>query len=95
MNRYRIDRQARADLEEIFDYIAHDNRSAAGRLMQQFKERFRLLAAHPLMGQSRPELAPNLRSVTVGNYVIYYRPIDREIEIARVIHAARDVDSLF
>jgi toxin ParE1/3/4 len=66
MNRYRIDFQARTDLEEIFDYVARDNRPAASRLMGQFKERFRLLAAHPLMGQSRPELAPNLRSFSVG-----------------------------
>jgi toxin ParE1/3/4 len=95
MNRFRIDHQAQADLEEIFDYIARNNCSAASRLMLQFKERFRLLAGHPLMGQSRPELAPNLCSFTLGNYVIYYRPMKRGIEVARVLHAARDIDIVF
>jgi toxin ParE1/3/4 len=47
------------------------------------------------MGQQRPELAANLRSYSVGNYVIFYRPVQKGIEIARVIHAARDIGAQF
>ncbi len=95
MRRYRLDRDARTDLYEIHDYVARDNLSAADRLIDTFKERLRLLAAQPLIGQLRPELAPDLRSFAVGNYVIFYRPAENGIEIARVIHGARDVDRLF
>jgi hypothetical protein len=30
------------------------------------------------------------RSFSVGNYVIFFRPIDSGIEVARVIHGSRD-----
>ncbi len=46
-------------------------------------------------GIARPELAAGLRCYSVGNYVIYYRPAKDGIEVARVLHGARDVDRLF
>jgi toxin ParE1/3/4 len=47
------------------------------------------------MGQLRQDLAANLRSFSVGNYVILYRPTRTGIDVARVIHAARDIGALF
>lgn len=47
------------------------------------------------MGRTRPELLSNLRSIPIGNYVIYYIPRQRGIEIVRVLHGSRDLDSLF
>jgi toxin ParE1/3/4 len=38
---------------------------------------------------------PALRSLSVGNYLIFYRPLADGIEIVRVLHGARDIDSLF
>ena len=63
-------------------------RAAATRLISEFKKRFRLLASQPLMGERRPDLAADLRSFSVGSYVILYRPTQGGIEIARVIHGA-------
>jgi toxin ParE1/3/4 len=93
MKRFRLDTDARADLISIHKYIASDNRTAADRLIHQLKQKFRLLATQPLIGQDRPELAENLRSFSVGNYVVLYRPAQNGIEVARVIHAARDIGS--
>jgi len=95
MKRYRLDIEAKQDLASIHRYVASDNRAAADRLIDSLKQKFHLLAAQPLIGQLRPELAPDLRSFCVGNYVIFYRPGRGGIQIARVIHAARDVDSQF
>ena len=47
------------------------------------------------MGRSRPELAPDLRSFPVGNYMIYYQTLVDGIEIVRIISAARDFDAIF
>jgi toxin ParE1/3/4 len=58
-------------------------------------EKFVLLPGQPLLGRLRPELALNLRSFPVDNHVIFYRPIDAGIEVARVLHGARDIDALF
>ena len=35
--------------------------------------------------------AANLRSFSVGHYVVLYRPVQNGIEVARVIHSARDI----
>ncbi len=43
------------------------------------------------LGKSVEELAPNLRFVPLGNYLIFYRPTDGGIEIVRLLHGARDV----
>lgn len=57
-------------------------------LFIEFKQTFHLLGSQPLMGQSREDLAANLRSFSVGNYVILYRPAQSGIKVARVLHAA-------
>jgi toxin ParE1/3/4 len=36
------------------------------------------------MGRARPELAPDLRSFPVGNYVVFYRPMPAGIILVRV-----------
>jgi len=95
MSPYRLSRQAEADVDAIYDYVAEANRSAADRLSFAFERKFRLLASQPLLGQLRPDLAPNLRCFTLGNYVIFYRSEGREVEIVRVIHGARDIQALF
>jgi toxin ParE1/3/4 len=47
------------------------------------------------MGVSRDELLPSLRSLTVGNYVIFYLPLLDGIEVVRVLPGMRDLDALF
>jgi plasmid stabilization system protein ParE len=57
MNHYRVSDTARADLDEIWDYIARDNIDAADRLIHAIVSRFRMLAIQPEAGRSRKELA--------------------------------------
>ena len=47
------------------------------------------------MGRNRPDLAPELRSFPVDNYIIFYRPISEGIQVIRVLHGARDIPPLF
>lgn len=95
MSRYRLGPGVRGDLKSIAEYIAQDNRPAAGRLQQLFLSRFSLLADNPLMGEARPDLASAIRMTTVGNYVILFRPAGRGVEIVQVVHAARDLRAVF
>ena len=46
------------------------------------------------MGRSRPELARNVRSFPVGKYVIFYVALVDGVEVVRVLHGARDIDSI-
>lgn len=53
-----------------------------------------MLAATPKAGRSRPELEPSMRSFVVGNYLVFYRVCPDGIEVARVLHGHRDLQSL-
>jgi toxin ParE1/3/4 len=85
---------AAEDLEAIHDYIAIDNPQAALHFVHRLESRCRVVAEMPQLGRLRPELLPNLRSLPLGRYVIYYRPIDGGAEVLRVLHSARDVHRL-
>ena len=86
--------QAGEDLLRIWEYIAQDNEEAADRFLDRVDEACKMLANNSLSGMHRAELAEGLRSLPVGNYLIFYRPIEQGIEVIRVLHGARDVDAL-
>ena len=86
--------EAENDLDEIWGYIAQDNPDNADRFLDRIQERFLALADFPQMGTSRDELKAGLRSQPVGNYLIFYFPLADGIEVVRVLHGARDVESL-
>ena len=86
---------ARDDLHEIWEYITQDNIEAAERLVNRIEELGQLLAQHPHLGRRREELAAGLRSFPMGRYLVFYRPIEDGIEIVRVLHASRDIDTIF
>ena len=87
--------QARSDLIGIGLYIGADNPSAADHFLDVLEAKLHLLAAHPELGQPRPELATCLRSFVVRNYVLFYRPMKDGIELIRVLHSAREIDAMF
>ena len=95
MARADVSARAQADYDEIIDYVARDKPQAALRLSKTLQAKIELLAQRPLLGDRRPELASELRSATVGRYVIYYRPVSEGIEVVRILAGERDVRSQF
>jgi toxin ParE1/3/4 len=93
--RVRFLPEARADLHQIWDYIAEDDVEAATRLVDLVEEKCTLLARSPDVGRVRDELAPGLRSFPVGKYAIFYRRAKGGIEIVRVLSGWRDIPALF
>jgi toxin ParE1/3/4 len=83
MNQFRVSDAARADLDEIWFYIAQDNPETVDKFVHALVSRFPRLASMPEIGRQREELAARLRSFPVGNYVILYRPMESGVEIAR------------
>ena len=57
-------------------------------------DRFAILARFPEMGQACRDVREDLRQFSIGSYVIFYRPTEAGVEIARVVSGARDTDSL-
>ena len=93
----RIERTdlAERDLEEIFDHLEDHGPASAARFAKSFREKAEALARMPEMGRARNELAPDLRSFTVGRYLLFYRPIEDGILVIRVAHGSRDLPALF
>ena len=95
MRRIRFAQAVALDLEEIYDYIAADNGEAAERLMVRMQDRWRSLLSNPGIGSRRDELQKGMRSITEGNYVIFYQATAEDLEIVRVLHASRDIPKIF
>lgn len=95
MIQLRIADQAKADLMDIWSYIAQDNEQAADILSDRIADKFEQLLTLPGMGRERRDIGPGLRSFLQESYVIFYRLIDDGIEIVRVLHGARDIENLF
>ncbi len=87
--------RAQLDLFEIWEFIAEDSVTAADRFLDKIGEKCTFLASFPEAGESRPEFGNEVRVFPVGNYVIFYRPTENGIEVARVLHGGRDFDALF
>ena len=85
---------ARADLLDIWNYVADDSPANADRLLDTINKQCQMLARFPQMGRARNELCASLRSFPVGNYVIFYREVSKGIEIIRVLHGARDIEGI-
>jgi toxin ParE1/3/4 len=94
MTRFRLSRQAKADLEAIAAYIGDRNPSAAVQELRKLHEKFAVLGKNPLMGELRQELPKSPRSFTAGNHVILYKQAISGIEVARVVHASRDIGTI-
>ena len=87
--------EAESDLDEIWWYIAQDSPHNADRFLDRIQERCSALADFPQMGTRRDELKAGLRSQPVGNYLIFYFPLEDGADIVRILHGSRDIESLF
>jgi toxin ParE1/3/4 len=83
--------RARLDLIEVWSYVAGDSEAAADRLLDRIESALAMLSETPFAGRARPELAADLRSFPVGNYVLFYRPLSVGIELVRVLSGYRDI----
>ena len=92
---------ARRDIADIAAYIERESQSRA--VAEAFIEKItdyceRLATPSTMMGRPRPELRPQYRSVTFGNYVIFLRYSDEagprnHLYIIHILHGARDLDA--
>jgi toxin ParE1/3/4 len=95
--RVLLRRRAQVDLEEHAEYIALDRPMAAARFLEAVEKNLNELAELPLQGSPRRFASSTLKNVRswavsgFGNFLIFYRPTARGIEVVRVLHSARDL----
>ncbi len=81
----------RSDLLDIWEFVADDDETTADGVLDRIEAALIVLAGNPFAGRARPELAYKLRSFSIGNYAIFYRPIDGGIDVVRVLSGYRDI----
>ena len=87
--------RALSDLAEIWAYVAEGSSDQADGFVDLIDSKFQALSRRPGMGRRRRELAPDIRSLTVGRYVVFYLSLSSGIEVVRVLHGSRDIESIF
>jgi toxin ParE1/3/4 len=63
------------DLEEIGDYIAHDNPIRARTFVAELRAHCEKICLNSAGYRLRPEVSDDLRSCAHGNYVIFLSPL--------------------
>ena len=86
---------AEADLIDIALYIAQDNPARAATFTEALQAACLKLGDGPGIGRARPELGDGIRMLPSGNYLVFYRVQRVSVRIERILHRARDIDSLF
>lgn len=101
MPRLIVRERAKADVDDIADFIATGSIDAALRFYQAARDAFNLLAEFPGAGgrtaMADPDFA-ELRTWPITgfrNYLVCYLPRADGVEVLRVIHGARDVYRVF
>jgi plasmid stabilization system protein ParE len=86
---------AARDLNEIWDYLANDSIEAADRVLTALEKALRGLSKNPGKGHRREDLADSQhRFFLVYSYLIVYRAETKPLQVIRVLHASRDVQTL-
>lgn len=88
---------AETDMQNIFDYIAQDNKLKAFEIIDIFEDKFELLARFPNSGHSKPYFVKrNIRMCIVAkHYQIIYHVKSDTVYILRVLTGYQDVCKLF
>jgi plasmid stabilization system protein ParE len=95
MSGYVLMRLAKADIFDIWSYIADDNEEAADRVEQAIYDACAFVAEAPARGHSRPDITiRSLRFWTrtrYPNYSVVYRPETSPLEIVAVMQGKRNL----
>jgi plasmid stabilization system protein ParE len=95
MKRFVLTPRAKQDVNDIWEYIADDSIEAADRVLDALDNAMVKLAKSPGIGHWREELTDKRhRFFLVYSYLIVYRHETKPLQIIRVLHAARDVQSI-
>lgn len=95
MTRFILTPSAGQDLEDIWNYLARDSVGLANRVLKALEQAIRKLAKHQGLGHFREDLADRRHKFfLVYSDLIVYRPGTNPLQVIRVVHAARDIQSL-
>lgn len=90
-----LSEKATIDLLSVYRYVAERDAKAAEAIIQNLDEKLQHLAIFPFLGRERNSLAAGLRSLVIGEQIIFYVINEEIITVIRIIHTHMDVDVEF
>jgi toxin ParE1/3/4 len=88
---YDFHPEVRRDLDEIWDFIAADNPTAADRVIAEIISAIDARVSFPSSGYRRPDLTSRpLRFIIVREYLIAYAPDQKPLWVIAVMHGRRN-----
>jgi len=96
MPRVIIRPRAERDLIDAFDFIAErSGEQRAITVLQRIERKMQAQAHYPEAAQRRDELRPDLRSVAVSGYIVFFFPLPDGMRVSRVLYGKRDIEGSF
>jgi toxin ParE1/3/4 len=90
------------DLFDQADYLAkHQTLQSGLRFLRAAEKTFPLLASQPQLGARTEYRSSHLYGMRMfpikrfPNHLVFYRVVEDGVEIVRVLHGARDIETLF
>src|SRR5260221_14221916 len=95
MASYSLSPSAHDDLDGIHSYIAEDDVENADLFIDDVLLRLQMLAKKLKAGRVWDRAAHERRVFPFKRYLIFYIETKDGIDVSRIIHGARDIDSIF
>ena len=94
MAEIRWTEEAASWLEDIYNYIAKDDRQAASNVINGIYDKAQVLMEYPLIGHTyRTEPEGEIRILLYGHYrITYLVRVENTVEILGVFHGSLDID---
>lgn len=90
-------KQALADLDQLWLYIAEQDPQAADAIIDHLQDRLLAFYRAPEIGSVRPDLWPDAHCFSVGKgswrsgFLVFYRINNEGIEISHILEGHRDI----
>jgi toxin ParE1/3/4 len=88
--------EAIADIDEIWNHYERvAGRNTAEKFVREIGKVVSVIEDHPFAGRLRSELRPGFRSFATGPHVVFYRVVNDNPEIMRVLDGRQDIEEIF
>ena len=94
MNSVRLTPQAKADLNDIWEYSAKQwNIDQAEAYMRALDANFHLLVLNPRLGRNIDDIRKGYFKFPTASHILIYRVHKAQAEIVRILHKSSDVET--
>ncbi len=93
MMAYVLSPRAKADIDAVWDYTAeHWGDDQAERYIRALMKAIDIVARDPGKARVSDDIRPGYRRYRAGSHVIFFRLVEGQIDIVRILHQSMDFD---